>query len=76
MVSTAKVRRALVGAVLAAGLGLMGFSVQGLVSLDAQLSNAAQRSAPSPRLPVSDGGQRDCPYEDREKPARGTGFEA
>ncbi len=64
----------MLGAVLAIGMGLMGFSLHGLVSLDTQLSNAAQRTAPSQQqVPVSD--DRDCPYE-RNQPARGTGFEA
>ena len=75
MASTAKVRRALLGAVLAAGMGLMGFSVHGLVSLDTELSNAAQRTAPTQQLPVTDGAaERDCPWQ-RKRPARDTGFE-
>jgi len=74
MVTTAKVRRAMTGAVLAVGMGLLGFSLHGLVSLDSQLSDAAQRGTPSvQQLPVSD--ERDCPY-DRDRPARGTGIEA
>ena len=66
MVSTAKVRRALLGSVLAAGLGLFGISVNGLVSLDAQLSDAAQRSAPARSVPVVEG-DRDCPLRDRRR---------
>ncbi len=61
----------MLGAVLAVGRGLMGFSLHGLVSLDTQLSDAAQRTAPSQQVPVGD--DRDSPYE---RPGRDAGFEA
>ena len=73
MVTTAKVRRAVLGAVLALGIALLAISVSGMVALDGQLSNAAERTAPA--LPVTDD-KRDCPERDRERPARGIGAEA
>ena len=78
MVSTALLRRTLLGAVVALGLALLALSLQGMTSLDGQLSTAAERSAPAHSLPVNDD-DRDCPWKDRAPargPARGTGFEA
>ena len=75
MVSTATVRKVLLGAILAVGLALMTLALQGMVRLDGQLSNAAERTAPSRGLPVTD--DHDCPWRDREREApRGTGVEA
>ena len=77
MVSTALLRRALLGGVVALGLALLALSLQGMMSLDGQLSTAAERTAPERSLPVTD--DRDCPWKDKTPdrgPARGTGFEA
>jgi hypothetical protein len=66
MFSMPMLRRAGPRAMLAAGVGLIGASAHGLVSLDGELSAAATKSAPpSHAAPVADR-HRDCPWKDRE----------
>ncbi|MDQ3741136.1 MAG: hypothetical protein M3389_09370 [Actinomycetota bacterium] len=59
-----RVRRLGFGAALATGLSLLGLSVGGMASLDADLRAAAEQRPSIERVVVTDHG-RDCPFEKR-----------
>ena len=56
---TTRVRRIGFGAALATGLSLLGLSIGGMASLDAELRAAAEQRPGAERVNIVDG--RDCP---------------
>jgi len=61
---TSRVRRLGFGAALATGLSLLGLSIGGMASLDAELRAAAEQRPGGDRVSIVDDG-RDCPRERR-----------
>ena len=57
---TSRARRIGFGAALATGLSLLGFSIGGMASLDAELRAAAEQRPGSDRVSIVERG-RDCP---------------
>ena len=62
---TTRVRRVGFGAALATGLSLLGLSVGGMASLDADLRAAAEQRPGGERVVLIDDTGRDCPREKR-----------
>ncbi len=60
-----RVRRLGFGAALATGLSLLGLSVGGMASLDADLRAAAEQRPGNERVVLVDDRGRDCPLEKR-----------
>jgi hypothetical protein len=66
-----RVRRLGFGAALATGLSLLGLSVGGMASLDADLRAAAEQRPGGERVVLVDDHGRDCPL-DKRAPSRDT----
>ena len=66
---TTRVRRIGFGAALATGLSLLGLSIGGMASLDAELRAAAEQRPGAERVRIVDDG-RDCPKPHRAPATR------
>jgi hypothetical protein len=63
------VRRAVIGTVAVAGIGLFGTGIHGLAQVDGKLADAADRPA-AHQVKDERGAKGDCPYRERQEPSR------